>query len=56
MQAIDEDQDLKWLARIWVGDLMGIYLVMGGTMVQEHDGTLSDPCKPMRSKESVIQN
>ena len=33
MKAIDEDQDLKWLAEIWVGDLMGIYSVMGGTMV-----------------------
>ena len=54
MQAVDEDHNLKWLAKIWVGDLIKICLVMGGTMVQDHKGTLSDPCKLMRNKESVV--
>ena len=55
MQTVGVDLDLKWLVGIWVGDSMGISLVMGGTMVQEHEATFSDPCKPIGSQGSVVQ-
>ena len=54
MQTIGVDLDLKWLVMIWVGDLMRVSLVMGGTMVLEHEGTFSDPCKPIGSQGSMV--